>query len=124
MKRMGRWTAAICSLALLAACAEPKVRWTGTDIPKTDTDAYRAECARLASERAEQDFALSRPDVGDEFGRYTVYRAEVAQYDAAKRRRDLYEQCLRDRIGRAVSTPAEEPDAKEEPDDAKKGTKE
>jgi hypothetical protein len=120
MKRLGGWTAAACWLVLVAACAEPKVRWTGTDIPATDTDAYRAECAHLASERAEQEYALSRPSAGEEFGRQITYRAKVDQYDAAKRRRELYEQCLRDRVGGTVTAPAGEPDAAKEPGAAAK----
>lgn len=86
---------------------------------ETQQDLLREECARLAMERAEKDYALGQPDMGAQYGRATSYRDSVDRYDARKYERQLFDRCMRQSGFReatpATATPAEPPPPTQSP---------
>lgn len=95
------WPVAVVAVVVLASCSDEPVQWRPSANYESPTvenqqkdDLLRAQCASLAKERAEQDFALGRPDVGDQYGRTLPYRDVVDRYDAGKYKRELFDRCM------------------------------
>lgn len=94
------WPTMAVAVLALAACSDEPVQWRPSasyetpEVADTQEDLLRARCASLASERAEQDYALSQPTVGDEYGRTLPYREAVDRYDAGKYKRKLFDRCM------------------------------
>ena len=97
MNRSSRWLASLPAALILASCASDEGRWENPSVSQKVWELHTAECRRLASERAEQEFALATPDIGATFGRQTTYRDTMSRFEAARRREQLFDRCMRDR---------------------------
>lgn len=90
------------TLAVLAVAACQAADGSGERSPRADeaepqhvSEAAKAECRRLASLRAEQEYAQGRAATGGTYGREIRLQEDLDRYDAAKRREALYRRCLR-----------------------------
>ena len=105
-----RFIGAIAMATLVASgCSRPDEKWENPGVSQSAWEVHEAECRRLASQRAEAEFAPEEPVIDEGIGRRTTYRTQVARYDASQRRSYLFDRCMKDRGYRRTATPPAEP---------------
>jgi hypothetical protein len=114
MSKPSSAVAALVMAVAVAACAERTRRWEDPPISQRAWEVDRTECQQLASQQAEREFRLVERDIGDLVGRPTVYGQPIHRFDAARRRDEMFDRCMRDRAYESA-IPAEEPKAKAKP---------
>lgn len=87
--------AAVAAVAILSACA-PATRWENAAVSRERWRADTAECRARASHEVEADWARrQRVPGGGPMERTTAWDAQMARYDAGKRRDSLFASCMR-----------------------------
>ena len=91
-----RWrAAAVAALAVASACA-PATRWENAAVPRERWRADAAECRARATSEVEAEWTRrQRVPAGAPIDRATAWDAQMARFDAGKRRGALFAACMK-----------------------------